>query len=236
MLERLEGFLAGHTCGDDLGLRLRGEQLAAGVRFVRMIREGTYDLVVATRRTRGRKMADASIHREDYPLGKADLYAAFLLRGLELVREGGVSAMLTMRNWMFIKQYADLRDHLLSNTFELLVARRLRPWRFRKRAGRSRECHGGGVRAGRIYRDINGALSNAQRGHVAGRRARTRRKRAAALSHEGRFLLRSGCAQNRAGVAIDLLVGQGQSWIAIAISRSQRVSLRIFPGVVTGNL
>ena len=43
----------------------------------------------------------------NYPLGKADLYAAFLERGLELVRDGGVSAMLTMRNWMFIKQYAE---------------------------------------------------------------------------------------------------------------------------------
>ena len=36
-----------------------------------------------------------------------------LLRGLELVRPGGVSALLTMRNWMFIKQYAGLRAELL---------------------------------------------------------------------------------------------------------------------------
>ena len=41
LLDRLEGFLARHTSGDDLGLRLRGEQLAAGVRFVRLTREGT---------------------------------------------------------------------------------------------------------------------------------------------------------------------------------------------------
>ena len=47
LLDRLEGFLAHHTSGDDLGLRLRGEQLAAGVRFIRLTREGTYDLVVA---------------------------------------------------------------------------------------------------------------------------------------------------------------------------------------------
>ena len=34
-----------------------------------------------------------------------------------------MSAMLTMRNWMFIKQYADLREHLLraSSAFEFLV-------------------------------------------------------------------------------------------------------------------
>ncbi|MFM7204846.1 MAG: DNA methyltransferase [Myxococcota bacterium] len=37
---RLEQFLARHSTGDDLGLRLRGEQLSAGVRFVRLVREG----------------------------------------------------------------------------------------------------------------------------------------------------------------------------------------------------
>ncbi len=116
LLSRLEGFLARHTAGDDLGLRLRGEQLAAGVRFLRLMKEGAYDLVVANPPYQGTaKMADASYVQKHYPLGKADLYAAFLLRGLQLVREGGVSAMLTMRNWMFIKQYAGLRKRLLES-------------------------------------------------------------------------------------------------------------------------
>jgi hypothetical protein len=114
LLDRLEGFLARHTGGDDLGLRLRGEQLAAGVRFVRLVREATYDLVVANPPYQGTgKMADAKYVEKSYSLGKADLFAVFLLRGLELVRAGGVSSMLTMRNWMFIKQYAGLREHLL---------------------------------------------------------------------------------------------------------------------------
>ncbi len=114
LVEALEAFLARHAGGDDLGLRLRGEQLAAGVRFVRLVREGSYDLVVANPPYQGTaKMADSAYVSAQYKLGKADLYAAFLLRGLELVRPGGVSAMLTMRNWMFIKQYAALREHLL---------------------------------------------------------------------------------------------------------------------------
>ena len=114
LLGRLEAFLSKHTAGEDLGLRLRGEQLAAGVRFVRMVREGTYDLVVANPPYQGTsKMAESRFFEKEYPLGKADLYACFLLRGLELVREGGVSSMLTMRNWMFIKQYAGLREWLL---------------------------------------------------------------------------------------------------------------------------
>jgi hypothetical protein len=116
LLTRLEGFLSKHTAGDDLGLRLRGEQLAAGVRFVRLVKEGAYDLVVANPPYQGTsKMADSKYIEKQYPLGKADLYAAFLLRGLQLVRKGGVSAMLTMRNWMFIKQYSGLRQGLLES-------------------------------------------------------------------------------------------------------------------------
>jgi Eco57I restriction-modification methylase len=114
VLVRLEQFLARHTSGDDLGLRLRGEQLAAGVRFVRMMREGTYDLVVGNPPYQGTtKMVDAGYAKKHYPRGKADLYAVFLERGLQLVRDGGTSALLTMRNWMFIKQYSELRQWLL---------------------------------------------------------------------------------------------------------------------------
>ncbi len=114
LVAELERFLAQTTRSDDLGLRIRGEQLTAGVRFLRMMREGQYDLVVANPPYQGTsKMADATYVADHYRLGKADLYAAFLLRGLELVRPHGVSAMLTMRNWMFIKQYAGLRERLL---------------------------------------------------------------------------------------------------------------------------
>ena len=114
VLNKLEEFLGSHTGGDDLGLRLRGEQLAAGVRFVRMLREGTYDLVVSNPPYQGTsKIQDAAYVKRQYSKGKADLYAAFLERGLQLVREGGTSALLTMRNWMFIKQYLPLRTWLL---------------------------------------------------------------------------------------------------------------------------
>lgn len=116
LLDRLEDFLARHGSGDDLGLRLRGEQLAAGVRFVRMLREGTYDLVAGNPPYQGTsKMADTRYIEEHYSRGKADLYAAFLDRGLQLARVGGVSALLTMRNWMFIRQYIELRKWILAS-------------------------------------------------------------------------------------------------------------------------
>ena len=93
----LERFLAAHTAGADLGLRLRGEQLAAGIRFVRMVREGQYDIVIGNPPYQGTsKMADKAYVEAHYPRGKADLYAAFLERGLQLARPGGISALLTM--------------------------------------------------------------------------------------------------------------------------------------------
>lgn len=117
VLERLEGFLSGHSSGDDLGLRLRGEQLAAGVRFVRMLREGTYTLVIGNPPYQGvTKMQDALYGTDNYSKGKADLYAAFLERALQLVCTDGTSALLTMRGWMFVKQYEELRLHLLESS------------------------------------------------------------------------------------------------------------------------
>ncbi len=114
LLDKLEQFLARRTSGDDLGLRLRGEQLAAGIRFIRMVRENTYDLVIGNPPYQGTsKMVDAKYVAKVYPRGKADLYAAFLERGLQLVKKGGMSALLTMRGWMFLQQFTDLREWLL---------------------------------------------------------------------------------------------------------------------------
>ena len=85
----LQQFLAKHTGTADLGLRLHGEQLAAGVRFVELVREGTWDVVVGNPPYQGTaKMKDSTYIAKTYPKGKADLYAAFLERGLQLVRPG----------------------------------------------------------------------------------------------------------------------------------------------------
>jgi len=114
VLDKLEQFLAKHSAAEDLGLRLDGEQLAAGVRFVRMVREGHYDVVVGNPPYQGlSKTALGDYVAKKYPRGKADLYAAFLERGIELAREGGLSALLTMRGWMFLGQFEELRKGLM---------------------------------------------------------------------------------------------------------------------------
>ncbi len=112
--ERIATFLSAHAAESDLGLRLGGEQLAAGLRFVGLMKEKSYDVVVANPPYQGlTKTAEFEYVTKAYPRGKADLYAAFLERGLELVRDGGVSAMVTMRGWMFLGQFTDLRKRIL---------------------------------------------------------------------------------------------------------------------------
>jgi hypothetical protein len=44
-----------------------------------------------------------------YSPGKRDLYAAFILRCLELAVEGGRVAMVTQQSWMFLRSFVDLR-------------------------------------------------------------------------------------------------------------------------------
>ncbi len=115
LLGHLESFLGEHTRSDDLGVYLQ-RPLAAGVRFLRLLREDHYHLVIGNPPYQGTaRMADSTYIQTTYPRGKADLYAAFLERGLQLVRPGGLSALLTMRSWMFLQQYTELRQWLLEN-------------------------------------------------------------------------------------------------------------------------
>ncbi|HZH18362.1 MAG TPA: BREX-6 system adenine-specific DNA-methyltransferase PglX [Archangium sp.] len=115
VLERLNAFLAGHAGEEDLGLRLRGQQLTAGLRFASIVREGEYHLVVANPPYQGTsRMKNAGYIAKHYPRGKSDLYAAFLERGLDLCRPGGASAMVAMRSWMFLGQFKNLRTWVLS--------------------------------------------------------------------------------------------------------------------------
>ena len=51
--------------------------------------------------------------KDEYPTGKADLMAAFMLRGQELTRRGGTWAMIDLPSWMSLKSFEGLRYDLL---------------------------------------------------------------------------------------------------------------------------
>ncbi|MDF2926987.1 MAG: Eco57I restriction endonuclease [Paenibacillaceae bacterium] len=62
-----------------------------------------------------RNMSDrlAAFLDREYPRGRNDLFAAFLERGLELLRPGGYHAAINQQSWMFLSGYEELRAHIL---------------------------------------------------------------------------------------------------------------------------
>lgn len=85
-----------------------------------------YTLVVTNVPYLGRGKQDIELkeHLEaHYPLGKADLATAFLLRCLEFCAEGGTTALVTPQNWLFLATYTKLRQTLLKHRTWNAVAR-----------------------------------------------------------------------------------------------------------------
>ncbi len=184
LVEKIEHFLHQHTRSEDLGLRLDGEQLAAGVRFMRMARERAYNVVVgnppyqALSKTEGLSRVAAT-----YPKGKADLYAAFLERGLDLVQDGGLSALVTMRGWMFLGQFADLREAVLTRS-ELCCVGDLDIGAFEEVGGAVVTAAMSVLRNSVPGRGVAVALKLSDTGDGIGR---TAKKRAALLAQIGRY-------------------------------------------------
>jgi hypothetical protein len=122
VLEKLEQFLAKHSCSEDLGLRLHGEQLAAGVRFMRIAREGAYDIVVGNPPYHGiGKLADANYYMSAYSEARSDIFAGFFVRALELLRPSGCCAFISLSNWMFLSAFREFRKTIRVNRLALLA-------------------------------------------------------------------------------------------------------------------
>src|SRR6266536_3405079 len=100
---------AGNT--DDVSAALFGREAEQGVRLLQLL-DRRYAVVVTNPPYMGSKNMDTPLKKyveKYYPSGKRDLYAAFILRCIELCRPSGRVAMVTMQNWMFLRGFTDLR-------------------------------------------------------------------------------------------------------------------------------
>ena len=52
-----------------------------------------------------------------FPEGKADLFSAFILRVIEMIKKNGYMGMITMHSWMFLSSFEQLREKLLQYNF-----------------------------------------------------------------------------------------------------------------------
>jgi hypothetical protein len=57
---------------------------------------------------------------ENYPDTKIDLFAMFIERNCELIKEGGSISMITMETWMFLSSFEKFRNNLLQK-FDIVV-------------------------------------------------------------------------------------------------------------------
>jgi hypothetical protein len=99
---------------------------AQGVAKAAELLAGRYTVVATNVPYLGRAKQDAVIkhHLEsNYPLGKADLATAFVLRCLEFCARGGTAALVTPQNWLFLTTYTKLRQMLLETRSWNWVAR-----------------------------------------------------------------------------------------------------------------
>lgn len=114
VLERLERFLAKHSTSNELGIRLNGSQLAAGLRLMTINREHGYDVVVGNPPYFGTQaLADSDYIDRCYPESKENLCTVLLERATELARPRGLVAFVTVRNWLYVSQLGAFRKRIL---------------------------------------------------------------------------------------------------------------------------
>jgi len=96
----------------DVSVALFGREAEQGMRLLQIL-DRKYAVVVTNPPYLGSRYMNAFLRKfieNHYPSGKRDLYAAFILRCLELCTPNGRVAMVTMQSWMFFKSFINLRS------------------------------------------------------------------------------------------------------------------------------
>jgi hypothetical protein len=115
VIQELTTFIHEYEQGEDLGVKSLVEQMGKGIRLIELLGQ-KYEVIVTNPPYLGIGKARKEIadHIQlNYQDGKADLYSIFILRALQLIKEFGKVAMVTLRGWMFLTQFEQVRLTLL---------------------------------------------------------------------------------------------------------------------------
>lgn len=77
-----------------------------------------YDLIITNPPYMGSKGLNNNLRdylATNFPNGKMDTYASFIIRCTELLKENGYIAMMTPNTWLTIKSYKELRNYIINN-------------------------------------------------------------------------------------------------------------------------
>lgn len=96
-------------------LREHAEDVFAQTRYLAR----KYAAVVANPPYMGAKNMSSELKQfvqDHYEAGKADLFAAFILRNRQFIQHGAMLGMITMQSWMFLSSFEALRRKLLDSS------------------------------------------------------------------------------------------------------------------------
>ena len=127
-MAKLQSALASASAEDKRSVTEQSEMgvTAQGVSKAAELLAARYTLVATNVPYLGRGKQDEVLkeHLEtQYPLGKADLATAVVLRCLEFCAQGGTTALVSPHNWLFLTSYVKLRQLLLETRGWNMVAR-----------------------------------------------------------------------------------------------------------------
>lgn len=111
VLARLRQHFRAETDAADLAAAFFGEAASKGLTLVDLLAR-RYDVVAANPPYMGSKNMGPVLKRHverHFVAGKRDLYAAFILRCLQLTQDGGRVGMVTQQSWMFQNEYQLVR-------------------------------------------------------------------------------------------------------------------------------
>jgi hypothetical protein len=112
LLDRVaQSFHAEAGDADDVAAQLFGREAEGGVRLLQLL-DRKYAVVVTNPPYMGSGNMDTPLKKyvdRHYKQGKRDLYAAFILRCLELCNRSGRVAMITQHSWLLLRGFVDLR-------------------------------------------------------------------------------------------------------------------------------
>lgn len=110
--------------GDELNRDPALEILLPIVRCAELLSR-QYDAVVTNPPYMGGSGMDKTLSdfvKKNYPDSKADLFACFIERGIEMAKIGRYNCMVTMQSWMFLSSFEELRVKLMTeNTITNLM-------------------------------------------------------------------------------------------------------------------
>ncbi|HOV48775.1 MAG TPA: SAM-dependent methyltransferase [Anaerolineae bacterium] len=108
------------SAGRNVTRRLFVNDAEQGIAFINLLRQ-RYDVVLMNPPFGAASLGSKNYIAQAYPRTKNDLYAAFVERGLELLKPGGALGAITSRTGFFLTSFQKWREEILLNEARLVA-------------------------------------------------------------------------------------------------------------------